>query len=75
MDFSHTWPYEKIKDDYYFTECPFCHTENVYLHLSKAAANQAAEGIKTHVIMPCCHEKIVIVEMDQDYIWSDQALR
>lgn len=75
MDFNHTWPYERVMGDCYIETCPFCQEESVLIPIKKEAIEQAYEGFKTHVVMPCCHEKLTIVEMDEDYIWSDRALR
>lgn len=75
FDFNHTWPYEKVMDDLYFNECPFCHASSVLIHIKKEALEAAFEGVKTHIVMPCCHEKIVILDIDNDYIWSDRRLR
>lgn len=75
LDFHHSWPYERVMSDIYFEECPFCHRSPVMIPIRKKAIEGAFEGIKTHIIMPCCHEKIVIESMDGDYIWTTQALR
>lgn len=73
--FSHSWPYDRVMNDHYFHECPFCGANNVLLPIKKDAIENARDGVKTHVVMPCCHEKIVIVQMDDDYIWSDRPIR
>ncbi|RYL95663.1 hypothetical protein EWI07_00335 [Sporolactobacillus sp. THM7-4] len=75
LDFHHTWPYERVKNDLYFEECPFCHTSPVLIPIKKEAVQGAFEGIKAPVVMPCCHERIVIESMDRDYIWADRKLR
>lgn len=75
LNFHHSWPYERVMNDIYFEECPFCHAAPVLIPLKKKALEDAYEGIKTHIIMPCCHEKITVEKMDSDYIWSTQPLR
>ena len=75
FQFSHAWPYDRVMNDHYFNECPFCGSPNILLPLKREALNGAREGVKTHVVLPCCHEKFVIVQMDDDYFWSDQPLR
>lgn len=75
LDFHHSWPYERVMKDIYFEECPFCHASPVLIPIKEEAVNRAFEGIKTHVVMPCCHNKIVIEKMDRDYIWSREPLR
>ncbi|WKB35129.1 hypothetical protein QS257_15720 [Terrilactibacillus sp. S3-3] len=74
-DFHHTWPYERVMNDLYFEECPFCHASPVMISIKKEAIKGAFEGIKTEIIMPCCHEKIAVTGMDNDYIWADRPLR
>jgi hypothetical protein len=75
MDFHFTWPYERVMGDNYIEVCPFCKAEGVLIHMKKEAVENAYEGFKTHVVMPCCHENLTIVQMDDDYIWSDRPLR
>ncbi|MBM7646081.1 hypothetical protein JOD45_002306 [Scopulibacillus daqui] len=74
-NFHHTWPYEKMMGEIYLNECPFCHESSVHIHMKKDDFEKAFEEVKTHVVMPCCHEKLVILKMDDDYIWSDRPLR
>lgn len=61
--------------DYYFHTCPFCGADNVLIPLKKDGAARAREGVKTLVVMPCCHEKFIIVDMDDDYLWADRSIR
>ncbi len=75
MDFHYTWPYERVMGDNYIEVCPFCRAESILVPMKKEAIENAYEGFKTHVVMPCCHEKLTIVQMDDDYIWSDRPLR
>jgi hypothetical protein len=75
LDFHHTWPYERVANDIYFEECPFCHESPVLIPIKKKAVDNAFEGIRTHIVMPCCHEKIVVASMDQDYVWATRVLR
>ncbi|RYM06183.1 hypothetical protein EWH99_03625 [Sporolactobacillus sp. THM7-7] len=75
INFHHSWPYERVRNDIYFEECPFCHTSSVLIPMKKEAIKGAFEGIKTHIIMPCCREKIVVESMDSDYVWATKPLR
>ncbi|MCM3714063.1 hypothetical protein [Halalkalibacter oceani] len=75
IPFSHTWPYERQFDDIYFQSCPFCGQENVLLNMKKSELNQALEGIKTSVNLPCCRGRLTILEADQDYFWTNKPLR
>lgn len=73
--FSHSWPYEMIRKDIYIHECPFCHSDNVLTNLKQSSLERAKEGIKTIVVMPCCHNKITILRADDDYFWAEEELR
>ncbi|WP_017726399.1 hypothetical protein [Halalkalibacterium ligniniphilum] len=75
IPFENTWPYEKQFDDIYLHECPFCGEEQVLTHMKPEVLEQAKEGIKTSLILPCCHGKITILEADEDYFWADEQLR
>ncbi|MFC7394296.1 hypothetical protein [Scopulibacillus cellulosilyticus] len=74
-NFHHTWPYENVMGEIYLNECPFCHKSSVLIHMKKDDFEKALDEVKTHVVLPCCHEKLVILKMDDDYIWSDRPLR
>lgn len=75
IPFENTWPYERSGKDIYIGECPYCRTENVLTHMKEADLIRAKEHIKTLLIMPCCLEKMTILEADDDYFWSDERLR
>ncbi|MED1563446.1 hypothetical protein AJ85_18470 [Alkalihalobacillus alcalophilus ATCC 27647 = CGMCC 1.3604] len=75
IPFVNTWPYEKQMKDIYFHTCPFCEEEHVLTNLKARDLERAKESIKTILIMPCCHEKMTILEADDDYFWTDQRLR
>ena len=73
--FSRSWPYDWMQGDLFFHECPFCGASSVLIATDREKMGLAKEGFKTHVVMPCCHEKLTILSMDEDYIWSDRELR
>lgn len=75
LTFHNSWPYERVMNDIYFEECPFCHESPVLIPMKKEAVKGAFEGIKTEIVMPCCHGKIIVESMDADYIWSAERLR
>ncbi|WP_078429995.1 hypothetical protein [Alkalihalobacterium alkalinitrilicum] len=75
IPFENTWPYEKIMNDIYLSECPYCEAENVLIHLKARDLQRAKESIKTIVVMPCCNHKMTILEADDDYFWTDEKLR
>lgn len=75
IPFVNTWPYERLFNDIYVQTCPFCGEENVLTNMKKLDFKRAQEGIKTHLIMPCCNGKMIILEADEDYFWTDRKLR
>ncbi|RXJ01833.1 hypothetical protein DS745_10180 [Anaerobacillus alkaliphilus] len=75
IPFQNTWPYEISGKDIYIHNCPYCGKENVLTTMKKGDIERAREGIKTYLIMPCCLEKMTILEADEDYFWTDERLR
>lgn len=75
IPFSNTWPYEKMGKDIYIHTCPYCQKENVLTNMKATDLARAKESIKTILIMPCCHEKMTILEADDDYFLTDTKLR
>ncbi|MGC4378709.1 hypothetical protein WD019_17570 [Fictibacillus sp. Mic-4] len=73
--FEYTWPYEKMMDDIYINECPFCKSGNVLTNMKQEDLELAKEGIKRLLVMPCCREKLVILKADDDYFWTEEKLR
>ena len=74
-DLQYTWPYDRMMGDIYFNQCPYCGEENVLTGMNDKAYQQALEGIKTTLVMPCCHHKMVIRRADTDYFWTTERLR
>ncbi|WEG13782.1 hypothetical protein PU629_05290 [Pullulanibacillus sp. KACC 23026] len=75
MDFSCSWPYDWMQGDLFFQDCPFCDESSVLVVTEAEKMKLAREGFKTHVVMPCCHEKLTILQIDDDYVWADRPLR
>ncbi|GAF64916.1 hypothetical protein [Alkalihalobacillus trypoxylicola] len=75
IPFINTWPYEKQINDIYIHTCPYCDEEQVLTHMKTRDLARAKEGFKVILIMPCCNEKMTILEADDDYFWTDQPLR
>jgi hypothetical protein len=73
--FSHSWPVDWLHGDLFFHECPFCGSSYILVPVDQEKMQLAKEGYKTHVVMPCCHEKLTILSLDEDYIWADRPLR
>ncbi|WP_198507858.1 hypothetical protein [Bacillus sp. FJAT-45037] len=75
IPFQNTLPYERQYDDIYISTCPFCDEEQVLTHMKERDFNRAKDGVKTALIMPCCNNKITILEADEDYFWANERLR
>ncbi|MGG1574191.1 hypothetical protein [Fictibacillus sp. NRS-1165] len=75
LTFENSWPYDKMMDDIYINECPFCGKSNVLTTFSEEKLNSAKEGIKQLLVMPCCHSKLTILNADDDYFWTEEKLR
>jgi hypothetical protein len=75
VPFENTWPYDLIKDDVYVLECPFCSESNVLLPLKRADLPEISRGVKRLLVFPCCRNRIVLVDVDRDYLLANQPLR
>jgi hypothetical protein len=61
--------------DIYVAECPFCHSDNVLLPLKPQELQSIHEGKKKLLVFPCCHNKMTLIDTDQDYLLSDRPIR
>jgi hypothetical protein len=75
IPFSHTLPYDSIRNDMYVNVCPYCSRENVLLPLKKRDLTNIQGGAKRLLVFPCCHSKLVVLDADNDYLLTDQPLR
>ncbi|MDQ0298410.1 hypothetical protein J2S78_000818 [Salibacterium salarium] len=75
IPFENTWPYEKMGEDIYIEECPYCKETNVLTYMKEEHLQQAKDGIKTRVVMPCCHATMIVADADDDYFWTTERLR
>lgn len=73
--FENAWPYETVMGDLYVTQCPYCDADNVLLPLKPSELRIIHEGKKRLLVFPCCHNKMTIIDADQDYLLSDGPLR
>jgi len=73
--FEYTWPYEKVFEDIYVDNCPFCKADSVLLPLKVKDLKKVQIGIKKLVVMPCCHQNMTIMEVDDDYLYLNQKVR
>jgi hypothetical protein len=75
LAFEYTWPYERMTNNTYISECPFCKQDNVLTSFKEEQMTLAKESIKQLLIMPCCHGKLTILHADDDYFYTDEKLR
>lgn len=75
IPFENTVPYDIIMGDMYIPECPFCHTDNVLVSLQPKELPDIRDGKKRLLIMPCCHNRIVVLDADRDYLLADRKIR
>ncbi|WP_409342273.1 hypothetical protein [Paenibacillus sp. MBLB4367] len=75
IPFANTWPYETMGQDIYVQECPFCQAANVLLKLKKEELPEIRDGRKKLLVFPCCHNKMTVVDTDNDYLLSDRPIR
>ncbi|WP_248928095.1 hypothetical protein [Paenibacillus hamazuiensis] len=75
IPFENTWPYELIQNDVYVSACPFCDKENVLLPLKKKDLHTIHEGAKRWLVLPCCRNRLFVIDTDGDYLLANQILR
>lgn len=75
IPFEQTWPYDKVGNDYFVHECPFCHAGHVLLNLKHSDVKAIQTGTKKLLVFPCCFEKIKVIDMDDDYLLAQEKLR
>ncbi|SES38092.1 hypothetical protein [Salipaludibacillus aurantiacus] len=75
IPFDHTWPYDLQMGDIYLPACPYCGNDNVMTNMSLNALKRAKEGVKARVNMPCCRKTMIVIEADEDYLWTSEKLR
>lgn len=75
IPFENTWPYEHMKEDVYFLECPACEATNVLLPIRYSTLEQIKNGTRKLLVMPCCHASYKLIDADQDYVQADTKMR
>ncbi|MEK8129613.1 hypothetical protein WMW72_17030 [Paenibacillus filicis] len=75
IPFERTWPYDRIGKDLYIQTCPFCPKEHILLPLGLRELDELKEGIKKLLVLPCCRNRLMLVEADADYLLADRPLR
>ncbi|MBD2844337.1 hypothetical protein IDH44_03975 [Paenibacillus sp. IB182496] len=68
-------PYDKLMNDIYVNECPFCGADNVLLPLLPQELALIRDGKKKLLVFPCCHSRVTIVDTDSDYLLTTQQVR
>ncbi|WP_438349166.1 hypothetical protein ACP8HI_00240 [Paenibacillus sp. FA6] len=75
IPFQNTWPYDIIMGDIYVQTCPFCAKNNILIPMKPEELQVIHEGKKKLLVFPCCNNKINIIDVDTDYLLSDQPIR
>lgn len=75
IPFEKTWPYDIIRGDLYVSSCPYCDADNVLLPVRPSEFKDIQDGMKRLLVFPCCHNKVTIIDVDQDYLLTDRVLR
>lgn len=75
IPFERAWPYDRIMNDLYVHECPFCRTANVLLPIRPRELDDIRTGKKKLLVFPCCKHKLTVVDADRDYLLTDTVLR
>nr|WP_246628250.1 hypothetical protein [Paenibacillus oenotherae] len=61
--------------DIYVQSCPFCGQDNVLLPLRPKELPDIKSGKKRLLVFPCCHNRVTVLDADQDYLLTDTKLR
>jgi len=76
IPFRNSWPYDKIGNDVYVQECPFCRSNNVLLPIKAGDVASLYGGArKLTLVFPCCYNKLRLVDADGDYLLANRPLR
>lgn len=75
IPFANAWPYEKVKQDIYFHQCPACGAENVLLPLKEKDLAKIRSGEKRLLVLPCCYTSYKLIDADEDYVLADRRMK
>ncbi|MFD0717397.1 hypothetical protein [Paenibacillus sp. GCM10027626] len=75
IPFERAWPYDIQMKDVYVPSCPFCGQDHVLLPLKPKEIPEIKDGKKRLLVFPCCHNKVTLIDADQDYLLTDTKLR
>ncbi|MBO7747742.1 MULTISPECIES: hypothetical protein [Paenibacillus] len=75
IPFERAWPYDVVMKDVYVASCPFCGQDNVLLPMRPKELAEIRGGKKKLLVFPCCHNKVTVLDTDQDYLLTDTVLR
>ncbi|SDE01713.1 hypothetical protein SAMN02799630_04404 [Paenibacillus sp. UNCCL117] len=75
IPFEHTWPYDRHGQDVFIPGCPFCSREHILLPLTPKELDELKEGIKKLLVLPCCRNRLTLVNADSDYLLANRPLR
>jgi len=75
IPFERAWPYDIQMKDVYVPSCPFCKQDHVLLPLRPHEISEIQSGMKRLLVFPCCHNKVTLIDADQDYLLTNTRLR
>ncbi|MNW42406.1 hypothetical protein SAMN04488542_10691 [Fontibacillus panacisegetis] len=75
IPFERSLPYDLVMGDVYVPECPFCKKDQVLLLIKPEDVLLAREGKKKLLVFPCCGNKVVVLDSDNDYLLTDTIVR
>jgi len=75
IPFERAWPYDRVMNDIYVPECPFCRSGNVLIPLKPAELPEIRDGRRKLLVFPCCRHKVTVLDADSDYLLTDTVLR
>ncbi|MDT8979505.1 MULTISPECIES: hypothetical protein [Paenibacillus] len=75
IPFENTLPYDQLMGDLYISTCPFCKKDNVLLPIKPNELPDIHDGKKRLLVFPCCRNRLVIIDADNDYLLANRAIR
>ncbi|MEK4512655.1 hypothetical protein [Paenibacillus sp. FSL K6-2524] len=75
IPFNKSLPYDIILGDVFAQKCPFCGIDNVLLPMKPSEVKSVQEGKKKLLVFPCCRNKLIILDSDNDYLLTNTIIR
>ncbi|MBJ6361418.1 hypothetical protein ACFOQM_08980 [Paenibacillus sp. GCM10012307] len=74
IPFENCIPYDRVMNDIYVPQCPFCKADNVLLPMRPKELPDIRDGKKRLVIFPCCHARVTVIDTDSDYLLTNKKV-